>query len=106
MEPDSLPRKNDASRTPGISELLSGLAAYYGWEDKLEEEQAKTLFRELAGKKIDRHIRRLSFSKGVLYVHIENSAARHELMYRVGRLQEEINGRLGRQVLRAVRIMA
>ncbi len=106
METNHPPRKNQAFRTPGISEIINGVAAYYGWDEKLEEEQAKVLFGNLVGETMSGYIRRVSFSKGVLYVHIENSAARNELLYRTGRLREEINRRLGRETVLSICIKA
>lgn len=106
METNRPPRKNHASGIPGISEILNGVAAYYGWEEKLEEEQAKALLGSLVGETMAGHIRRVSFSKGVLYVHIENSAARNELMYRTSCIREEINRRLGRETVLSIRITA
>ena len=90
--------------TRKIDNLLERLARHYGWNDRLDEEKAKSVFKSLLDETTAQTVTAINVKDGVLYVRMNNAAARSNLSYRLSSLLQQINEALGTPFLQEIRL--
>lgn len=90
--------------TGKIDHLIERLARHYGWDDRLYEEKAKSVFKSLLDDATAQTVTALNVKDSILYVRMNNAAARSNLSYRLSSLLQQTNQALGRPFLREIRL--
>lgn len=90
--------------TGKIDHLIERLARHYGWDDRLDEEKAKSVFKSLLDDATAQTVTALNVKDSILYVRMNNAAARSNLSYRLSSLLQQTNQALGRPFLREIRL--
>lgn len=83
-------------------ELIARIAELYGWKERLDEEKAKTVFKNLLDESTAKSIMQVSVRNRILYVRINNAAARSNLAYRTSTLVQQINSVLAYPFIEAI----
>ncbi|MCM1169362.1 MAG: DUF721 domain-containing protein [Bacteroides sp.] len=91
-------------QTKKINGLIEQLAQAYGWEDRLCEEKARSLFQSLLDEATAQTLTSVQIRNGILYARINNAAARNNLSYRLSDILQQINAALGTPLLREIRL--
>ena len=86
-----------------LAAILPGLMQHLGLADGAAGWRAVTDWPAVAGTRIARHARAVSFRDGTLYVEVEGSAWMHELGFLRRELVRNLNRHLGADVVRDVR---
>lgn len=87
-----------------IDNLIERLARHYGWEDRLDEEKAKDMFRSLLDEATAQTVTAVNIHKGILYVQMNNAAARNNLSFHLSGILRQINQNIGKPFLREIRL--
>ena len=88
-----------------LAAILPGLLQQLGRADGAAGWRAVTDWPEVAGARIAKHARAVSFRDGTLNVEVEGSAWMHELGFLRRDLVRNLNRHLGADVVRDVRFM-
>ena len=88
-----------------LGSILSALLKREGLADTAEGWRAVSDWAELAGPRLARHSRAVSFRDGTLTVEVEGSAWMHELGFLRKELVRKVNQHLGSDVVRDVRLV-
>lgn len=90
--------------TGKIDHLIERLARHYGWNYRLDEEKAKSVFKSLLDEATAQTVTALNVKDSILYVRMNNAAARSNLSYRLSTLLQQTNQALGRPFLHEIRL--
>jgi predicted nucleic acid-binding Zn ribbon protein len=74
-----------------LKEVIDALFKVYGLDVKLAESKIKNNWAEIVGPLIAKHTNNLYISKRKLYIKVDNSVVRSELMFMRTQLTEKIN---------------
>lgn len=88
----------------GIAELLNVVYDYYDLRPAIDENAVRNAYREIAGDLISKLTPSISFKDGVLTLRIDVASLRQEVFYRRSNLILKINQRLGRPLVKEVRV--
>lgn len=91
---------NERSLKEALEAMVSGL----GLREKLDEQELRAAWEDLAGRVIAKHTTELRLRKGVLTVEVDSAPLRQELTYMRGTLIELIDRRFGRRVVEEIRL--
>lgn len=91
-------------RIPSIGTVLGRVIGHYEWEGRLTQEKAKKLFLKTIDPALARTVTRLQLNDGILYVRMNSAAAKENLLFDLSRIRNEINRKLGREILRDIRL--
>ena len=87
------------SETVKLSELIKKSIQANKLDDGIDKVRIKSLWREIAGYHISKATTELNISKSVLYVSLNSSILRSELMMIRSELVKRINKELGRKFI-------
>lgn len=87
-----------------IDQLLENLARHYGWEHRLDEEKAKSVFKSLLDEATAQTVTELRVQNQILYVRMNNAASRSNLSFRLSSLLDQTNQALGKPFLLEIRL--
>jgi len=87
------------SKTISISDALDEYRKEMDIDSRLKEIGVLKSWEEIAGKAISRRTKKVYIKKGVLYVHLNSSVVRNELMMSREALIERLNERAGEIVV-------
>lgn len=90
--------------TGKIDHLIERLARHYGWNYRLDEEKAKSVFKNLLDEATAQTVTALNVKDSILYVRMNNAAARSNLSYRLSTLLQQTNQALGKPFLHEIRL--
>lgn len=93
---------NKKEKTAG--DLIEQIARLYGWNERLTEEKAKNVFRNLLDEPTAKSVTGLRVHGNILYVQINNAAVRTNLSYRTSTLLQQVNSVLGQAFLKEIRL--
>jgi predicted nucleic acid-binding Zn ribbon protein len=85
--------KNDYDHT--LKEVMEELLKAYKWEEKLDVVKLKKSWDSIVGKIIAKHTTHLDVRNRVLYVKLDSSVIRSELMLARSKIVEAINKEMG-----------
>ena len=88
----------------GITELLNVVFDYYDLRPAIDENAVRRAYGEIAGDLISKLTSNVSFKDGLLTLKIDSASLRQEVFYRRTNLAAKINDRLGRQLVKDVRV--
>jgi predicted nucleic acid-binding Zn ribbon protein len=92
-------RKN---QTQNISEIISLILKQNGLDDKLAEVRAIRSWEELLGKTVARYTRNLYIKDKTLYISLNSSIVRNELLMIRDELIKRLNEKAGKQVIEKI----
>jgi predicted nucleic acid-binding Zn ribbon protein len=90
-------KKGDYSHS--LKEVLDQLVKAYRWGGKISEMRIKDSWRKVVGQMIDRHTESMQVKGKILYVSLDSSALRSELMMARSKIVDSLNKELGAKVL-------
>jgi predicted nucleic acid-binding Zn ribbon protein len=92
-------RKN---QTQNISEIISLILKQNGLDDKLAEVRAIRSWEELLGKTVARYTRNLYIKDKTLYISLNSSIVRNELLMIRDELIKRLNEKAGKKVIEKI----
>lgn len=87
--------KNDIS----LREAIEHFKKAFGIERKLDEAALMNSWDEVAGKAIVKHTQNLNIKNRVLYVQLDSSVIRNELMMAREKIKNALNDAVGKQII-------
>ena len=87
------------SQTLNISEIISVIMKQNGLDEKLAEVRAIRSWEELLGKTVARYTKNLYIKNHTLYVSLNSSIVRNEIMMIRDELIKKINEKAGRKII-------
>lgn len=82
-----------------LKELLQQLVKAYRWSGKMDEMKVRDSWEKVVGKMIDRHTTEVHLKGTTLFVKLDSSALRNELMMARSKIAESINKEIGKKVI-------
>lgn len=89
---------NERSLKEALDQMVDGL----GLRERLDEQELRTAWQELAGPVIANHTLDLKLRKGKLHVQVDSAPLREELGYMRTTLVELINRHFGRSLVEVI----
>lgn len=90
------------SKTILISEAISDYIKELNIGDKLNEASILNSWEETVGKAISSRTSKIYIKDHVLFVHLNSSVVRNELLMLRQALREKINGKVGKEVIKDI----
>jgi predicted nucleic acid-binding Zn ribbon protein len=87
------------SKTLKIEEVISSFIREQGLENKMAENRLLNSWNDLLGKNVARLTRELYIRNSTLYVHLNSSVIRHELMMIKGDIIRRLNEKAGKEII-------
>lgn len=87
------------SETVNIRELIQSLIREHGLESRLAENRLVNSWQNLVGIAVARRTKNIYISKRILYVHLDSSVVRSELMMIGDELLKRLNQEAGSKVI-------
>ncbi len=87
------------SKTSNISEIISALLKEQGLEGKLEETRLISSWEEVLGRSVSKATKNLYIKDKVLFVQLNSSIVRSELMLIRDEIVKRLNERAGKAVI-------
>jgi predicted nucleic acid-binding Zn ribbon protein len=95
----------DDHSTRHIGSVLRQLAHDFGLQQKIDEYRAVADWPAIVGERIARVSQAERFHEGTLYVRLQNSVWRTELLFQKSAIIGQINTALGRAVVRDIKFL-
>ena len=90
------------SKTISLAEAIKDFVREMNLEDKLTEVNLISSWEEIVGKAISSRTSRVYIKDHILYVNLNSSVARNELMMLKEALREKLNERAGKEVIKDI----
>lgn len=90
------------SKTQSIGEALSEYVKAMKFEGKLSEVGVLNSWESVVGKSISNHTKKVSIRNGVLYVQLDSSVVRNELLMLKQPLMRKLNEKAGSEVIKDI----
>ena len=90
------------NNTNNIGEIIRKLMKSPKLAEKMEELDALDVWKELIGDNLQKFVGGAKMYKGNLYVKLSSSVLRNELSYKKNELKEQINKKLGREIVKEI----
>lgn len=87
------------SQTQNISEIISVIMKQNGLDEKLAEVRAIKSWEELLGKTVARYTKNINIKDKTLYVSLNSSIVRNEIMMIRDELIKRLNEKAGRKII-------
>ncbi|MBN2681271.1 MAG: DUF721 domain-containing protein [Bacteroidales bacterium] len=88
--------------TTHINEVLQAYVKALGFEEKLKETSIINSWESLVGKMVANSTRKIEIYKGVMFVHLNSSIVRNELMMIRNELMKRMNENVGSEVIKEI----
>jgi predicted nucleic acid-binding Zn ribbon protein len=88
-----------------INEVLKDYIKALGVEDKLKEAGLINSWEKLVGKMVAKSTRKIEINKGIMYVHLNSSIVRNELMMIRNELLKRLNENAGSELIKEIVLM-
>lgn len=85
-----------------LKDVIEKLIDAYKLRSKFDEKKIKTEWGEIAGKHIEKNTKELILKENKLYIKVESSVVRQELLFIRNRLIEVINRRFGKKMIEEI----
>ncbi len=89
--------KNDYSHS--LQEVIEQLIKTYRWSGKIDEQKVIDSWKTVVGNMIDRHTTRLQVKEKTLFVSLDSSALRNELMMARSKIIDSLNKEVGSKIV-------
>ena len=93
------------SQPKSIQKIIDRLLKNLGIETKIKENMAVILWPEIVGKRISQESNAQKVIDGILFVKVESSTWRAELLLHKEKIIEKINKRVGKPVIAEIRFI-
>jgi predicted nucleic acid-binding Zn ribbon protein len=90
------------SNTQNLGQLLKDFVREQRIDGKMKELEVVEYCQEMLGQTMGRYLRQISVREGVLYLDLESSVVRSELMMLREELRTRLNEKAGEEVIRKV----
>jgi predicted nucleic acid-binding Zn ribbon protein len=90
-----MPEKYDHT----LKEVIERLLKAYKWEAGIDEAKLVNSWENIVGKIIAKHTTRLKVSNRILYINVDSSVIRNELMMSRSKLIDRINEEMGGKMI-------
>ncbi len=85
-----------------IGELIKQVFKERGWDDRVTFYEVNSVWNEFVGDKISQNTRLVKFEGGVLWIKVNSSVLKQELLYMRSDIVLAINNKLGKAVIRKI----
>jgi len=85
-----------------LKDVFKDLVKSYKWEDKLDEVKLIKSWEKIVGKMIADHTTKMTVKNRVLYINLDSSVIRNELMMARSKIVEAINNKMGSKVIESL----
>jgi len=85
-----------------IGELIKQVFKERGWEDKVTFYDINNVWNEFVGADISKNTRLIKFEGGVLWIKVNSSVLKQELLYMRSEIISAINNRLEKKVIKKI----
>lgn len=82
-----------------LKEVISDLINAYRWKDDLDLVKLGNSWDKIVGKIIARHTQNLTVKNRILYINVDSSVIRNELLLARSKLIESINKEMGGKMI-------
>jgi predicted nucleic acid-binding Zn ribbon protein len=90
------------SKTISLAEAISDYIREMNFGDRLSEAGILNSWEETVGKAISTRTKKIYIKDHILYVHLNSSVVRNELLMLREALREKINQKAGKEVIREI----
>ena len=90
------------NNTNNIGDIIRKLMKSPKLAEKMDELDALDVWKELIGDNLKKFVVSAKMYKGNLYVKLSSSVLRNELSYKKGELKEQINQKLGKEIVKEI----
>ncbi len=85
-----------------LKEVIQRFKRAYGIEQKLDEAELMNGWDSVVGKTIVKHTLNMKIEKGVMFVSLDSSVIRNELMMSRSKLVKALNDKVGKAVIKDI----
>ncbi|MBU2555815.1 MAG: DUF721 domain-containing protein [Bacteroidetes bacterium] len=85
-----------------LKAIIEELLYLYGWRDHLDAVKLTEGWEKVVGRIVAKHTTKLEVKTGVLYVTLDSSVMRNEVHMIRKRIAEELNKKLGRNLIKEI----
>ncbi len=82
-----------------LKEVISDLINAYRWKDDLDLVKLGNSWDNIVGKIIARHTQNLTVKNRILYINVDSSVIRNELLFARSKLIDSINKEMGGKMI-------
>ena len=82
-----------------MQEVIEQLIKTYRWSGKIDEQKVIDSWKTVVGNMIDRHTTRLQVKEKTLFVSLDSSALRNELMMARSKIIDSLNKEAGSKIV-------
>ena len=88
--------------TSNVGDIIRKLMKNPKLADKMDELDALDVWKELIGNNLKKFVISVKIHKGNLHVKLSSSVLRNELSYKKSELKEQINQKLGKEIVKEI----
>ena len=88
--------------TLNIGDIIRKILRNPKLADRMNELDALDVWNDLVGENLQKFIISTKINKGSLYVKLRSSVLRNEFSFRKSKLKQQINQRLGREIVKEI----
>lgn len=96
---------NNKESEYSMSHLLKKTLEYYNLNDVVENNEIIEKYSEIVGQQINKYSKAVKFEKGVLFIEVENSAWKNELLLMSEKIKEKINQYFEKEIVKEIKII-
>lgn len=85
-----------------LKDLLEKLVKAYRWGGKMDEMKIREAWHLVVGDMIDRHTENINLKNNILYVRLDSSVIRNELLMARSKIAQSINKEVGKKIVQDV----
>lgn len=86
-----------ANEEVSLASALAKMLKNMKLTDEVKRHRIFTVWNNVMGDSMSKHITKISFSKGVLFVHVSSAPLRHELFMNRSKLKQRLNEELNEE---------
>ena len=90
------------NNTRYVGDIIRKLMKNPKLAEKMDQLDALDVWKELIGKNLQKFVIGAKMHKGSLYVKLSSSVLRNELSYKKSELKEQINQKLGKEIVKEI----
>lgn len=96
---------NNKESEYSLSHLLKKTLEYYNLNDVVENNEIVEKYSEIVGQQINKYSKAIKFEKGILFIEVENSAWKNELLLMSEKIKEKINQYFEKEIVKEIKII-
>lgn len=96
---------NNKESEYSLSHLLKKTLEYYNLNYVVENNEIVEKYSEIVGQQINKYSKAIKFEKGILFIEVENSAWKNELLLMSEKIKEKINQYFEKEIVKEIKII-